>query len=137
MIQRLWSRGAIYLVLTAFAGGALLLAGIGLYGILAFAVAARTRELGVRIALGASRVTVIGLVVRKGMALTAAGLALGAAGAVAAGRALQSLLFDTTALDAQTFVAVPLVLGGVALVASYLPAYRASRIDPIAALRDE
>jgi putative ABC transport system permease protein len=124
-------------VLTTFASGALLLAGIGLYGILAFGVSARTRELGVRIALGASRVTVIGLVVRRAMALTAAGVLLGAAGAVAAGRALQSLLFDTTSLDAATFLATPLVLAGVALLASYLPARRAARIDPIAALRAE
>jgi putative ABC transport system permease protein len=125
------------LVLTGFASGALLLAGIGLYGILAFGVAARTRELGVRIALGASRATVIGLVVRRGLALTAAGVLVGAAGAVAAARALQSLLFDTAPLDATTFVAVPLVLVGVALAASYLPARRAARIDPIAALRAE
>jgi putative ABC transport system permease protein len=125
------------LVLSGFAGGALLLAAVGLYGILAFSVAARTRELGVRMALGAGRGTMLGLVVGRGMRLTLAGLGLGALGAAAASRALGSLLFETPALDVPTFLVVPLVLAGVALLACYLPARRAARIDPMAALRSD
>ena len=122
-------------VLTAFAAGAVLLAGIGLYGILAFGVAQRTREIGVRLALGAHRREVVAMVVRRGLVLTSIGLVLGALAGVGAARLLRSLLFETESLDIWTFTTVPLVLTAVALLASYLPAHRAARVDPVTALR--
>jgi putative ABC transport system permease protein len=122
-------------VLTAFASGAMVLAAIGLYGILSFGVAQRTREIGVRLALGAGRGEVIGMVVGKGMRLTALGLAIGGAAAIGATRVMQSLLFETEPLDRWTFAVVPLVLTAVALLASYVPARRAARVDPVTALR--
>jgi len=124
-------------VLAGFAVGGLLLAGVGLYGVLAFGVTQRTREIGVRLALGAKRAEVLGLVVRQGMKLTALGLFIGVAGAVAASRFLGSLLYETAALDLRTFALVPVVLAVVALIACYVPGRRASRIDPMAALRSE
>lgn len=124
-------------LLTAFAAGALLLAAIGLYGVLAFSVAQRTRELGVRLALGASRSDVVKLVLRQGMTLVAVGLAVGLAGAFIAARVMTSLLYRTEPHDPWTFVAVPLVLAVVALLACYLPGRRAAAVDPIVALRAE
>ena len=124
-------------VLAVFAAGALLLAGIGLYGVLAFGVTQRTREIGVRLALGASRAEVLGLVVRQGMVLAGVGLAIGLAGAIAASRVLRALLFETTAYDPWTFAIVPVLLAAVSLAACYLPARRASRVDPMVALRIE
>jgi putative ABC transport system permease protein len=124
-------------VLAAFAAGALLLAAIGLYGVLAFAVAQRTREIGVRIALGASRGSVLGMVVRQGMLLVAAGLAIGLAGAVGVTRVMTTLLYRTQPFDPWTFAAVPVVLATVALLACYLPARRAARVEPMVALRTE
>ena len=125
------------LVLAAFAGGALLLAAIGLYGVLAFAVAQRTREIGVRIALGASHGGVLRMVVRQGMTLVAVGLVVGLVLAFAVTRAMTSLLYRTEPFDPVTFAAVPLVLAAVALLACYLPARRASRVEPVVALRTE
>ena len=125
------------LVLAAFAGGALLLAAIGLYGVLAFAVAQRTREIGVRIALGASHGGVLRMVVRQGMTLVAVGLVVGLVLAFAVTRAMTSLLYRTEAFDPVTFAAVPPVLAAVALLACYLPARRASRVEPVVALRTE
>jgi putative ABC transport system permease protein len=124
-------------VLTAFAAGALLLAAIGLYGVLAFAVAQRTREIGVRIALGASPGSVLALVVREGMALVAIGLIFGLAGAIGTTRLMTTLLYRTEPLDPWTFAAVPVVLASVALLACYLPARRAARVEPMVALRTE
>ncbi len=124
-------------LLGAFASGALLLAAIGLYGMLAFGVAQRTREIGVRLALGATRQEVLGLVVRQGMTLTLAGLALGTAGATGASRLLRGLLYQTAPFDVLTFASVPGVLATVALIACYLPARRAAGIEPMAALRVE
>jgi ABC-type antimicrobial peptide transport system permease subunit len=123
--------------LTAFAVGALLLAAIGLYGVLAFGVAQRTREIGVRLALGAPRGGVLALVVRRGMVLVACGLAIGLAGALAAARLLDSLLFETPIYDPLTFVAVPVLLAVVSLTACVIPARRASAVDPNVALRTE
>jgi putative ABC transport system permease protein len=124
-------------LLGAFASGALLLAAIGLYGMLAFGVARRTREIGVRLALGATRREVLGLVVRQGMTLTLAGLGLGIVGAFGATRLMRGLLFQTEPLDPVTFASVPGILAVVALCACYLPARRAASVEPMAALRAE
>jgi putative ABC transport system permease protein len=124
-------------LLGAFASGAVLLAAVGLYGMLAFGVALRTREIGVRLALGATRGEVLGLVVREGMTLTMAGLGLGIAGAFAATRLMRGLLYQTAPLDPVTFASVPGILAVVALLACYLPARRAARVEPMAALRAE
>ena len=124
-------------LLTAFAAGAVLLAAIGLYGVLAFGVAQRTREIGVRLALGATRSEVLGLVVRQGMTLAAIGLAIGIAGALATTRFMTSLLYRTEPHDVSIFAAVPVVLAIVALLACYLPARRAANVEPMVALRTE
>ncbi|MFN0178372.1 MAG: ADOP family duplicated permease [Gemmatimonadales bacterium] len=124
-------------VLSAFAGASLLLAVIGLYGVLAFAVVERTREIGVRIALGARPAVVVATLVRRGLALTAVGLGLGLAVAVGVTRLMAGLLYQTAGTDAVTFLVAPLVLGAVAAVAAYIPAHRASRVDPLTALRSE
>ena len=124
-------------VLTAFACGALLLAAIGLYGVLAFAVSQRTREIGVRMALGARTGDVLALVVRQGMRLVAVGLTVGLIAALWLAQAVGSLLYRTGRFDPLTFVACPIVLIVVALLACYLPARRASRIEPLTALRTE
>ncbi len=124
-------------VLAAFASGALLLAAIGLYGVLAFAVTQRTREIGVRIALGATASRVTGMVVREGMRLVIVGLALGVAGAAALTRTISALLYRTEPFDLWTFVVAPVVLTMVALLACYVPARRAARIEPLTALRTE
>ena len=122
-------------LLGGFAGMALLLAAIGLYGVISYGVAQRRGEIGVRMALGAGRGTILGLIVRQGMVLTAVGLVVGLAGAFALTRLLSSLLFGITAVDPVTFLAVPLVLAAAALLASYLPANRAARTDPAVVLR--
>ena len=124
-------------LLAAFAAGALLLVAIGLYGLLAFTVAQRTREIGVRMALGAEPGAVMRLVLGHGVRLVGAGLALGLVASLATTRFLSSLLYETGRYDLVTFVAVPVVLAGVALLACGLPARRASRVDPIEALRDD
>lgn len=116
---------------------ALVLAASGLYAVVAYAVAQRTRELGIRLALGASRGAVVRQVVREGMLPALAGLALGGLLALAASRALASLLYGVSASDAPTFVVVPVLLGGVALLACYFPARAATRVDPATALRGD
>ncbi len=124
-------------LLGAFAGLALLLASIGLYGVLSYAVTQRSRELGLRIALGASAGSVMRMVVGRGLSLTAVGLAIGLGLSLAATRTLQSLLYGVSAVDPWTFGAVVALLGGIALAACYLPARRAARLDPIVVLRAE
>jgi putative ABC transport system permease protein len=124
-------------VLAVFAVGTLVIASVGLYGVLAFGVSQRTREIGVRIALGAEAASVVGLIVRRGMVLTGGGLAAGAAGAVVAARLLRTIVYETSIYDPWTLVLVPVVLALVALAACYLPARRAARIDPVVALRTE
>ena len=124
-------------MLSVFAAVAGFLAAIGIYGVLAYAVVQRTREIGIRMALGAQRAQVLRLILRRGAMLTAIGIALGLAGAAAGTRVLQDLLFGVTPLDPQTFIAVSLLFGLVATVASYLPARRATTVDPMVALRSE
>ena len=120
-----------------FAGVALLLAALGLYGVLSFLVTQRRQEIGTRMALGASKSDVLKVFLRQGLALTVAGLCVGIAGALFVSRWLTSLLFGVTPTDPFSFVAVSLVLLAVASAASYLPARRAAAIDPMAAIRSE
>ncbi|HUQ83169.1 MAG TPA: ABC transporter permease [Gemmatimonadaceae bacterium] len=124
-------------VLGSFSIVALLLASIGIYGVLAFVIGLSRREIAIRMALGATRGRVVALIVRQGMSLVGAGLALGLVGAFFATEALSSQLFGITATDPATFVAVPLVLAAVALAASYLPSRTAARIDPQQALKSD
>jgi ABC-type antimicrobial peptide transport system permease subunit len=122
-------------LLALFAGTALVLAVMGLYGVMSFAVAQRTREIGVRIALGASRRNVLTLVVREGVTLAALGIALGMTGAFALSRVLTSLLYGVSTTDPVTYGVVIGLLAIAALVASWLPARRAARVQPTEALR--
>jgi putative ABC transport system permease protein len=116
---------------------ALVLAAVGLYGVVSYAVAQRTHEVGIRMALGAQSRHVVRLVVRQGAVLTLLGLAIGIAGALGAARLITHLLFGVSATDPVTFAGVCVVLAAVAALASYLPARRATRVDPIIALRAE
>jgi putative ABC transport system permease protein len=121
----------------AFAGLALVLAALGIYGVIAYSVSQRTREIGVRIALGARERSVRGLIVREGMQVVGVGIAIGVIAALLLTRVMAGLLYGVSATDPLTFIAVAVVLGGVAMLASYLPARRASRVDPVVALRSE
>jgi predicted permease len=124
-------------LLSIFAAVALVLAAVGIYGVLSYAVAERTKEIGIRMALGAEARGVVAMVLRDGLAVAVVGLALGLLGAFATTRLLESQLFGVGSADPATFVAVPLVLLVVALVASYVPARRASSVAPIVALRKD
>jgi predicted permease len=124
-------------LVSAFAGVALLLAAVGIYGVIAFGVAQRTRELGIRMALGADTGSLLRLVVGQGMRPVLAGVGLGVAGAPAGTRLLRGLLFGVGPTDPVTFLGVTAFLLVVALLASYLPARRAARSDPMIALRNE
>jgi putative ABC transport system permease protein len=125
------------LLLATFAAVALTLGAVGIYGVVAYAVQRRTREIGVRMALGARATDVLGMVLREGGALAAAGVTLGIIGAFAASRLLAGFLFGVTPSDPAVFVAVPALLGLVAVGACVIPARRASRVDPMVALRSE
>jgi len=125
------------LLLSFFAAIALLLSAVGLYGLLSYVVAQRTLEIGVRIALGAQRSSVLGMFLRKGLTLTVIGLALGVAVSIGITRLMSGLLFGVRPTDPLTFVVVSMVLLLVALLASCLPAYRASKLDPMKTLRDQ
>ena len=125
------------ILLVSFAVLALILASLGLYGVMALGVAQRTRELGIRLALGAQRASVLRLVLGQSARLVGIGLALGLAAALGAGRVLASILYGVSTADAGILLLVALVLGSVGMLASYLPARRATRIDPLTALREE
>lgn len=125
------------MLIGGFAVLALVLASIGIYGVVAYAVGTRTREIGIRIALGAGAAEVVSLVARRAMTWTIVGVAIGLLGALAVGRLIGSLLYDVTAWDPLTYVGTAVVLVVVALAASVIPARRAASVDPIAALRSE
>jgi putative ABC transport system permease protein len=125
------------ILLGAFAAVALLLATLGVYGVIAYAVSQRTREFGIRIALGATTGEVSRVVLRRGIVLALTGMAVGVAAALVMTRAIRSLLFDVPAVDPITFIGVVVVLSGAAILASWLPARRAARVDPVIAMRAE
>lgn len=125
------------MLLGIFAGLAVLLAMAGVYGVMAYVVGQRRNEIGLRMALGASQSNVLGLVLRQGLVYVAIGLALGLAGAFAATRLLASILFEVKPTDPATYAAVAALLAVVALAASYFPARRAAKVDPLVALRQE
>ena len=124
-------------MLGIFAAVAMTLAAVGIYGIMAYSVSQRTREIGIRMALGAERREVLGLILRQGLALTAVGMIAGLAAAFAVTRYLQNMLFGLSASDPSTLAGVSVLLGAIAILACYVPARRATRIDPIVALRYE
>ena len=137
MAQSLAERRFNTLLLGVFAGVALLLATVGLYGVLAFTVAQRRREIGIRVALGAQRRDVLRMILRQGMALTLTGVAVGIAVSLASTRILARFLYGITATDLGTFVGLALFLAAVALAACVIPARRAMKVDPMIALRYE
>jgi ABC-type antimicrobial peptide transport system permease subunit len=125
------------MLLGLFAGLALLLSATGVYGVMAYGVAQRTREIGCRLALGASAGETAAIVLRDVAAVAALGLLVGIAAAVGASRLITSVLYGVGALDVVTFVSVPMVIGVVAFMAGAIPAWRATRIDPLIAMRSE
>ncbi|HEX6535793.1 MAG TPA: ABC transporter permease [Gemmatimonadaceae bacterium] len=135
--RSLWRQRLQGQVLGTFAALALLLAAVGIYGVISYAVAQRTRELGVRMALGATRSQVLGLVLGQGLRLAAAGVAIGIVAALALSRIVASLLYGVSATDLATFAGVPIALALVAMLATLVPARRATRVDPVVAMRTE
>ena len=133
----MWAQRLFGWMFAMFGIVALVLASVGVYGVIAYGVSQRTQEIGVRVALGAQPADVVRLVVRNGAVLAAAGIALGLIGAYALTRVIQSLLVDVSSTDALSFIGVTVFLAGVALFASYVPARRATRVDPLTALRYE
>ncbi len=131
------SRRFIVVLLSTFAGLALLLSALGLYGVISYGVHMRMRELGIRMALGAGRSDVLALVLRRGMELAVAGLAIGIVATFVAGRVLSSMLFATSLFNPLTLLATSALLAATVLLASYLPARRASKLDPMRTLREE
>lgn len=137
LLDSLARRRFSMLLLGALGAIALVLAAVGIYGVMAFSVDQRTHEIGIRMALGARRFDILGMVLRQALVLVALGVAAGLAGAYVVTRVMSSLLFEVSATDGLTFGLVPLVLAGIALVASSIPARRATRVDPMVALRHE
>ncbi|MEP6692766.1 MAG: ABC transporter permease, partial [Gemmatimonadaceae bacterium] len=135
--QSMGQRRLSMVLLGIFAGLALLLASLGIYGVMSYSVAQRSRELGVRMALGAARGSVLGLVMRQGMTLAMMGVGIGLVGAFALTRLIASQLYAVKPTDPVTFGVVALLLSGVALLATFLPALRATRVDPVVALRED
>jgi ABC-type antimicrobial peptide transport system permease subunit len=125
------------LLMGLFAGVALALAAVGIYGVMSYSVEQRTHEIGIRIALGAQKSNVLGLVIRQGLVLTSVGIAIGLAAALGLTRLMQTLLFGINAMDWATYAEIGALLTLVALLACYLPAHRASKVDPMTALRQE
>jgi putative ABC transport system permease protein len=132
-----WSRRNLALLMGVLGAAALLLAAMGIYGVISYLVAQRTREMGVRLALGAQRRDLLKLVLGQGLTLTMIGVAAGLTLALALTRFLSSMLFGVSAADPITFTAIALILAVVALMASFLPARRAMGVDPITALRHD
>lgn len=128
---------SLTLLLSVFASVALALGAVGVYGVVAHSVSRRTNELAIRMALGARARTITAMVLREGMAPVLLGVAIGAAGSLAIGRGLSGMLFGVEAADPPTFAGIVILLVGVALVASYIPAQRATRVDPMVALKEE
>jgi len=124
------------LLLASFAALALLLAAVGIYGVIAYVVTARTREIGIRMALGAQQRDVLRMVLGHGMRLTLLGVAIGLAAALGLSRLLQALLFEVKPSDPLTFGLIPVLLAGIALLACWLPAHRAASVNPLNAIRD-
>jgi predicted permease len=131
------NRRAVMLLLAVFAGLALFLSTLGIYSVLAYDVSQRTREIGIRGAVGASHGQIVGLILKQGLWKTAIGIVLGLVGAGLLSRTMTSLLFDTKPTDPMAYIVVSFLLLGVGVLASYLPARRAARIDPLSALRSE
>jgi putative ABC transport system permease protein len=125
------------IVVSLFGSIAAAIAAIGVYGVLAYAMTQRTREFGIRMALGAKRRDLFGMVLRQAVAIVAIGIVLGVAGAMAMTRYLSGMLFGLTTLDPLTYAIVAVTFAAVAMLASYLPARRATKVDPLAALRYE
>ena len=135
--QSMGGRRLVSVLLGTFATVALILAGLGIYGVISYNVAQRTREMGIRAALGATERSLLRLILDRGIRLTLIGLAIGTAGAIGLTRLMATLLFGVGARDPVTMVSVGAILAAVAVMASYIPARRATRVDPVVALRYE